>query len=489
VPAAMMASGEQRTGFWSLVKLAAPIAVSQAGYAMMGLVDTAVVGRAGAVPLAAVGLANAVFIAFTIFGMGVLIGLDGLISQSLGAGQPTRGRELFWTGIWMSGGLALALTPPMVASTFFLEQAGIEPAVASDTRIYLLIRALSVFPVYIFFVQRAYLQALKRTRDLVVAAVAANVVNLFADILLVFGGGNLPEWTGPLRLVPPMGAAGAAIATVVCSYVQVAIAWRGVGAVPAPGRPRRSWSSEDARAVARLGVPVGLHYLAEVGVFALAGFLAGRMGALNMGAHQVAITIASLTFCLALGIGNAGSVMVGWAVGARDTQEARRAGMRAFGAAALFMGMNAILLSVFSRGIASLITDQQDVLDIAAPLLVVAGAFQLSDGIQGVGAGVLRGAGDSRFTFVANVVGHYVIGLPIAMLLGPLGSGGVRGIWWGLSVGLTAVAVALFARFWRLSSREIVPVDTRREDDRKAQGTQALDGLGPALREETAGSP
>src|SRR5947207_1867508 len=113
----MTATGETRTGFWSLLKLAAPIAVSQAGYAMMGLVDTAVVGRAGAVPLAAVGLANSLFIASTIFGLGVLIGLDGLIAQALGAGQATRGRELFWTGIWMSAGLAAVFSLPMLVGS------------------------------------------------------------------------------------------------------------------------------------------------------------------------------------------------------------------------------------------------------------------------------------------------------------------------------------------------------------------------------------
>ncbi len=484
----MNGTGETRTGFWSLVKLAAPIAISQGGVALMGLVDTAVVGRAGAIPLAAVGLANVVFFASTIFGMGVLVGLDGLMAQSLGAGKPTRARELFWTGLWMSAGLTAAFTPPMLLLSLLLERGGIEPGVASEARAYLVIRALSIFPVFVFFVQRAYLQAAKRTRELVLGTVVANVVNLFGDILFVFGGAGLPEWTGPLRLVPAMGAAGAAVATVVCSVLQVIVSWRGVLAIPVAERPRRAWSTRDVRTVTRLGMPVGAHYLAEVGVFALAGFLAGRMGAENMGAHQVAITIASFTFCFALGVGNAGSVLVGWAVGAGDTPEARRAGMRAFGAAAMFMGANAILLSAFSWGIASLMTDQRAVLEIAAPLLVVAGAFQLSDGIQAVGAGVLRGAGDSRFTFIANVVGHYAVGLPVALLLGPWGNGGVRGIWWGLSAGLTAVAVALFVRFWRLSAKEIVPVDLRPKSS-ASEVPVAPEGRGPALREEAAETP
>jgi len=450
---------QSRTDFGSMLELAAPIAVSNAGSALMGLVDTAVVGRAGAVSLAGVGLGNAVFIFSTIFGMGVLVGLDGLMAQSLGARKPIRARELYWQGVWLSGARAVALTVPMLLGSLLLERGGIDHAVAVEARRFLFYRAPSIFPAFVFFAMRSYLQASQRTWELVVGAIVANVANFFLDLWLVFGGAG----------VPALGAGGAGLSTTLCSVLQMGIGCLGVVAVRVPSTPRRAWSWPDVGAVLRLGVPVGAHYFAEVGVFALAGFLAGRMGATDMGAHQIALTIASVTFCVALGVGNAGSVLVGRAVGARDTPEARRAGLRAFGTATLFMGSMAVLLGVFSRGIAGLMTNQQDVLEIAAPLLVVAGAFQLSDGIQGVGAGVLRGAGASGFTFIANVVGHYFIGLPIALMLGVWGHWGVRGIWWGLSVGLTVVAVALFARFWWLSSREIVPVELDREDALQVQ--------------------
>jgi MATE family multidrug resistance protein len=436
----------------------------------MGLVDTAVVGRAGAVPLAAAGLANSIFIGWTIFGLGVLVGLDGLVSQSLGAGKPTRARELYWQGVWMSAVLAVVVTIPIVITSLYLEAGGIDHAVAVETRKYLFFRAFSIFPMFVFFTARSYLQSVKRTRELVEGVVVANVANFVIDLWLVFGGAG----------VPPLGAAGAAISTSICSVLQLGIACRGFGSIRVPERPRKAWSWDDIRAIARLGTPVGAHYFAEVGVFALAGFLAARMGAVDMGAHTIALNIASVTFCFALGVSNAGSVTVGWAVGARDTAEARRAGLRAFGVGALFMGTNALLLSLFSRAIASAMTDQQEVLEMTAKLLVVAGAFQLSDGIQGVGAGVLRGAGDTMFTFVANLVGHYLIGLPITLMLGLWGHLGVRGIWWGLSAGLTVVAVSLFARFWRLSSREIVPMDLERK---------AVPGAPvPALQQEVAGS-
>jgi MATE family multidrug resistance protein len=198
---------------------------------------------------------------------------------------------------------------------------------------------------------------------------------------------------------------------------------------------------------------------AEVGVFALVGVLAGRLGQMPIAAHQVAISLASFTFCFAIGIGNAGSVRVGWAIGARDTAAARRSGLVAFATGATIMTLSAVCFWLAPRQLAALLSDRPDVIAASVPLLAVAAAFQISDGIQAVGSGVLRGAGDTRFAFAANFVGHYAIGLPIAIALGLWWSRSVIGLWWGLCAGLTAVAVALLSRFWRLSSREIVPLE------------------------------
>ncbi len=208
----------------------------------------------------------------------------------------------------------------------------------------------------------------------------------------------------------------------------------------------------------RVGLPVGLHMGAEVGIFALVGFLAGRLGTVQLAAHQVAIAVASFSFNAAVGIGNAGSVRVGWAVGARDTAAARRAGLVAIGAGAGFMALWGAAFLLFPGAFARLMSDDPSVVSAATPLFRVAGVFQVADGIQGVGAGVLRGAGDTRFTFAANMVGHWALGLPAALVLG-LGLGwGITGLWWGLCAGLVAVAVALVARFRHISARELVPL-------------------------------
>jgi MATE family multidrug resistance protein len=288
------------------------------------------------------------------------------------------------------------------------------------------------------------------------------VANLVFDLLFVFGGAGLPAWTGPLRAVPALGAMGSALVTSFCSALQLAVLLWAVQGLVRDSPVRRRPNKADLIAAARLGLPVGLQMGAEVGVFALVGLLAGRFGDEAMAAHQLALSVASFTFCFALGVGNAGSVLVGWAVGARDTPAARRAGLLAFVTGAGLMAVGGLLFWLWPAPIARLISSAPEVVAASVPLLAVAAVFQISDGVQAVGAGVLRGTGDTRFAFAANVAGHWLLGLPLAIGLG-FGLGqGVVGLWWGLCAGLTAVAASLFARFWTRSATHIEPLEARR---------------------------
>lgn len=446
----------------ALVRLALPLAIAQGGQALMGVVDTAVVGRAGALPLAGVGLGNALFMALAVFGMGVMHGLDPLISQALGAGDGLRARRLLWQGTWLALALAAALALPFALTPAALEPLGIGADVAREAGRYLLWRLPGLPFFFLFFSGRAYLQSNGLARPMVVATVVANLLNVPADLLLVFGGAALPAVAGPLRTIPPLGAAGAAIATSLCAAAQAALIALAARGVPRPaGRVSRAPDRVALRAALAVGLPIGLHMGAEVGIFALVGFLAGRFGALPVAAHQLAISIASLTFTVAIGFGNAGSVRVGWAVGRRDRAAARRAGLAAFGAGAALMTVSGLVFFLFPRAIARAMTDDPVLVEAAVPLLRIAALFQLSDGVQGVGAGVLRGAGETRFTFAANMVGHWALGFPATVVLGFTMGLGVTGLWWGFVLGLTAVAASLFLRFLRVSAREIVPLAER----------------------------
>ncbi|ABC80723.1 MATE family efflux transporter [Anaeromyxobacter dehalogenans] len=448
----------------ALLRLALPLSLAHGGQALMGVVDAAIVGRAGAVPLAGTGLGASLFFAVAVLGMGIMHGLDPLISQAIGAGDERRARHLLWQAAWLAALLAAAFTLPIALIPAALVPLGISADVAAQAGPYIWWRLPGLFFFLYYFGARAYLQAHGRGRPMVVATVGANLLNVPADLLLVFGGASLPAWTGPLRLVPALGAAGAAIATSLCIALQAFVLVRATRAVslggPRPGGLARPDRAALATAV-RVGGPVGLHMFAEVGFFSLVSFLAGRLGAEALGAHQIALAVASLTFTMAVGLGDAGSVRVGLAVGAHDRAGARRAGLCAFAGGASIMLVPALAFTFAPGVIGRIMTDDPGVLALAVPLLRVAAIFQLSDGLQAVGAGVLRGAGETRFTFLANLAGHWLIGLPATLLLGFTMGHGVVGLWGGFCFGLTAVAVALLGRFLRVSSRGIVPLAER----------------------------
>jgi multidrug resistance protein, MATE family len=441
-----------------LMRLAIPLAAAQAGTQLMGLVDVAVLGRLGAVELAASGLGNAVFFAFSIVGMGIVLGVDPLVSQAIGAGDHLRARRVFWQGVWVALVLSAILTVVLTASSFLLPMIGAKAELIDPAKTYLLVRVTGIVPYLLFFVARSYLQALGVTRPLIVAMVVANIFNVAADIVLVFGGAVLPWWAGPLRLIPPLGVGGAALATVLCSILQLGIVAAAVRAVRLPVRVSHRWSGADVRQAFRVGTPVGLQMGAEVGIFALVGILASRIGTLDLAAHQLVIGLASFTFTVALGVAAAGSVRVGLAIGARDAAGTRVAGHVAFIGGGAVMGVAALGFALFPGALARMVTNQESVIAASIPLLMVAAVFQLSDGIQAVGAGVLRGAADTRFAFIANLIGHWLIGLPVALYLGFARQMGIVGLWWGLCAGLTAVAVLLFIRFERRSGGLIAPV-------------------------------
>jgi multidrug resistance protein, MATE family len=441
----------------ALFTLALPLAASQAGSQLMGLVDVAVVGRLGAHELAAVGVGNAVFFALSVFGMGIVLGVDPLVSQAVGAGDRLRARRALWQGVWLTGVVTAVLTLLMCAAAVALPLLG-TPDLIHGARTFLLIRMVGLAPFLLYFVIRSYLQAHGITRPLVVSMLVANVANLAIDMLLVFGGEHLPAWTGPLRFVPPMGIAGAALSTLICSFVQLAIIASAVKHVEVEGFVDHRWDRAEVGKAFRVGLPIGLHMGAEVGVFALVALLAARLGTLHLAAHQLVITLASFTFTVAVGVATAGSVRVGLAIGSRDEQATRIAGHAAFVAGALVMGCSAAAFALAPRAIARLVTDQENVIAFAIPLLIVAAVFQLSDGVQAVGAGVLRGAGDTTYAFYANIVGHWLVGFPTALYLGFHMKMGVVGLWWGLCVGLTVVAIILFVRFEKLSAGTIAPI-------------------------------
>ncbi len=425
-------------GLGALVRMAWPVVITQLGYVGMGLVDTAFVGRLGSVPLAGVALGNGIFHALVLFVMGTVDAVTPMVAQAFGAGERRRCGEVVWAGLFVGMALGLPLLVFFLDCRSALRLLGQEPAVVEEAQRYLHARAWAIVPFCAFAAFRGFMNGIGRVRVVMAVTVLANGVNAATDWLFVFGRAGLP----------PLGIAGAGWATVASrAFMWLALlAWtRRAPFAPFGLGPR--WPRwRTVRRLLTLGLPIGTHILAEVGVFAAVAVLMGRLGAAAQAAHQVALSLASFTFMVALGVGVAASIRVGQAIGRGDLEEAAHTQRLALLCGSALMTCSALAFLLVPRALASLFTAEAATIAGAVALLRVAAAFQLVDGAQAVAGGCLRGAGDTRTPMLAQIVGHWAIGLPVGAALAfatPLG--GV-GLWIGLTLGLSVVAFWLVRR-------------------------------------------
>lgn len=440
-------SGALRLELRALLHLATPLAILQLANSGVGAVGTAYAGRVSEAAQAAVGLGMTLFFGVSVIGLGLVLGFDPLVAQAVGAGE-RRARTLVWQAVWMAVLTGIPLASIQTVIALVLPHIGLDDETANLTRDYLLARVPSIFPFLIGAALRTYLQAYDRTRPLLVAAVVANVINVPLTHVAVITLG----W----------GALGAGIAATVATFAMMVVELLAVrGLLAEHGEPEPNERRIDRTALfhaARVGFPLATQLFAEVGAFTLATVLIGYLGSRALAAHNVALQLASLTFQVALALGAAASVRVGLAIGRADVEGTRRAGMLAIGVGVAFSVVAAIAFFVIPAPLAGVLTDEAGVIAAAVPLLYVASAFQLGDGMQAIAAGALRGAGDTRTTMFANLAGHYAIGLPLGLVLAFTLDLGAVGFWWGLSAGLTTVGVFLTWRFWKLSARAIARV-------------------------------
>jgi MATE family multidrug resistance protein len=443
----------------ALAALAFPLVATQLGSQLLSFVDSVMVGRLGAASLGGVGIGNSIFFSATIVGIGCLFGMDPLTSQALGAGEHGRARRVLNDGLRLATWLSLPLMLAVLLAPLLVARAGVDPRTTHEVQRYLLGRAPNVWPLLIVIAQRSYLQAHQRTRPIVVATVLANIVNFVGNALLIYGDDALAR-VGLRRIgLPALGIFGAGLSSTLSSALSVVVLGLAIRHLDTPEvHAAAARTPSLSRSILRLGVPLGLQLTAEVGLFAVASVLAGKISVHAAAAHNVAVTLASCTFTVTVGIGAATSVRVGHFVGRDDTPGARRAGLTGLLASVAFMSFGALTFLFAPVPLARIVTNDLTVVEAAIPLLAIAAVFQLSDGLQAVAAGALRGAGDTRASLIANLIGHWLIGLPVAIGLGFGAHMGAPGLWWGLSAGLTVVAIALTARFLHISSRPIVRV-------------------------------
>jgi len=420
-------------------RLAGPIVLVQVGLMAMGVVDTIMVGHLSPAALAAVALGNVYFNGPTIFGQGVLLALDPVVAQAVGA----RDHEAVARALQRAVVAALGIT--LLVAACFLPAGAVlawlrQPRdVAPTAGAYVLASIPGLLPFFGFIVLRQTLQAMHRTAAIVVAIVGANLVNAALNWVLIFGHLGAP------RLGPVGSAWSSTIARWVMFAVLLALGWRSYRPNLAPVRPGVLARAPLARLLV-LGLPIGATMLLEYGAFAAIALLMGLLGTLPMAGHTIALNLASLTFMVPLGVSSAAAVLVGHGIGRGDPGAARRAAASALTLGVGFMAGAAALFLAAPRALAALYTDQPAVLALATSLIPIAGVFQVFDGLQVVSAGILRGVGDTRAPLVVNLVGFWAIGLPVSIALGFGTPAGPKGLWWGLVAGLAAVGTVLLVR-------------------------------------------
>lgn len=410
-------------------QLALPMMIAQGGLMAMGLVDTLLVGRVSTLEMSAVGLGNSITSFLLVVSIGVAMGVEPLAAQAFGAGDSARAHG------WLAQGayLALVVSLPMALIALvvgaLLETFGVEAELASRTRHYLYARLPGLFANGLYSAFRSYLSSVQQNRPVLVASLVANGVNAALDAVLLFVFG--------------LGAVGVGLATSGCWFLMLAILARAARENAPPEAVR--WSRPDANAlrlVFRIGWPVGLQLAAESGVFSLVSMFMARMGATTLAGHQIALSLASFTFMGAVGLAVATSARVGFFVGRGEDARAVFTGRLGIVLGGLFMGMAGLVFYLF-RGPLSAAFAPHDpaAAAIGAELLAIAALFSVADGVQAVAAGALRGVADTRAAFALNMLGHWALGLPIALYLGFVRGQGPAGLWWGLTAGLVAVAL------------------------------------------------
>lgn len=443
-----------RTELRAALALSIPLSVSVAGDQLISLVDTMVAGRLGALQIAATGVGAALLFAGYISSMGVLYGLDPLAAQAIGANRPKDAHRAYQEALLAALGLAL----PAIAIGWTLQAVllplGLDPALCAEVRQYLIGRLPAVLPMLLNVALSRYLQANGAARPVVISMVVGNLVNVPANLALAAGDRGL-GFLGipPLGLGEGLGVMGIGLASTVVAIAQFAVLYTCVRVyVPAPPDPDRP-SRAGLRALFKVGLPVGLHFTGEMGVFATVAVLAGKLGPLAAGGHQVAIQLASFTFTVCLGVSSATAVRVGHARGRGDPDGVRLAGIAGMLLAAGFMACTGTAFALFPATLAGLLTNLPEVVVASTPLLRVAAVFQLFDGLQTTAAGALRGLGDTRWSMVLNFIGHWIFGLPIGVSLAWGLDLGAVGLWWGLTIGLCFTGTTLTLRFLRATAR------------------------------------
>ncbi len=408
---------------------------------LLGFVDTLMVGRFSKEALAAAVLANVWISGTSFFAMGVVLGMDPIITQAHGARDAERAGLCLQRGVVVALGVSLVLALSWVLTGPFLRLTGQSPELSAMAHRYVLVQIPSAVFLLLFTALRQYLQGRGVLWPALVVTLVANGLNVVFNRLLIFGGLGIPA----------LGLEGAGISTALTRtllFVGLLVIVRARRLHHGAWLPwsRRALERKGLAEVLRYGLPVGVQFSLEVWAFATATLMAGRLGTVAVAAHGIVLTMASLTFMVPMGVSHGAVTHIGNLLGEGAFARAQRASWVAFGLGAVAMSICALIFLLGRDALPLLFTTEPELRVLCATILPIAAAFQIFDGVQVVGAGILRGMGRTAPAAWFNLLAYWALSLPLAGWMAFELGMGLRGVWWGLALGLCIVALLML--FW-----------------------------------------
>ncbi|WP_143269415.1 MATE family efflux transporter [Mangrovitalea sediminis] len=459
VPTMELARREVR----ALLSLGLPIVATQLLESGLLFVDGVMAGNAGPDELAGVSLGSAIWMPIFLTITGVLVVLSALVAHAIGEQAPHKAVDQTHQGLWL--GVTLGVIGWWICQhgawfTHFLQ---VTPDVRTRAEDYLAAVGWSAPAIGLYQPLRSFCEGQARTRQVMMFMALGFLVNIPADYILVFG-------LGPIQ---PMGGVGCGWATSLVIWLMVLAAWgyTRVAArkqrLPSLYTERHPPRKDEILRLARLGVPVAMGIFFEASLFSIISLLVSAYGAVVLSGHQIAYILSATTYMVPLSMGMAISVRAGYFLGRKDRAGARLAALSGIAVSVCFAVVAALLILVFRQDIAALYSPDPAVVAVASHLLVMAAIFQLSDAIQASTSGALRGYRDTRAIMLATLLAYWGFGLPLGYMLAKgiwiFPQLGVQGYWSGLIIGLTAAAIFLFTRLWRMSRQPLTDVTATEE--------------------------
>jgi MATE family multidrug resistance protein len=432
------------------LKLAIPVVITQAGHMLTQVSDSVLVGHfVGTIALAGVALANNVFIIVMVLGMGIAYGITPLIAQANGREDFAGCGKLLINSLFINiiSGIVLCLAI-FFGFDFVIPYLHQSPLVVYQARPFLILLGFSMIPMLIFNTFKQFAQGLGFTKQAMMISIWGNVINIVLGIIFVKG------WFG----IPPMGIRGVGYSTLIDRCIMAIVMFVYVLRSVHFKKYLQEFAIRNINRMRsfqlyKIGLPVSLQYIFEVSAFCGAGFIIGTISPVALAAHQVALSLASLTYIMASGMADAATIKTGNYFGAKNHQTLRLSAISSYHIVIAFMSITALIFAFGNHLLPWIYSSDEGVIAIAAQLLIIAAFFQLFDGTQVIGLGTLRGMGDVNIPAFITFLAYWVLGLPVGYLLGVHYKMGVSGVWYGLTLGLMTASILLFVRFQRMSRK------------------------------------